>query len=496
MASSDPPRALTALVLPAAAIAGALYFVLLRGPARQAAAPAPAPRARIGILGTAAIATKNSLAIAASGAAVVAAIASRSAERAGAWAAKHAPAATPYACYEAALADASLHAVYIPLPCGLHAEWVAKAAAAGKGVLCEKPAARSLEELEAMVAACRQASVPFLDGTMFHFHARMAQMEAQLRKPAFGAIARVNASFSFLGDAAFRETNIRMQPELEPMGCLGDLGQYCIRFGLWALDWELPATVRAVAHARNAQGVPTHTECTFVWPRGGPEGGPRVLHCDNAFSQAFRQHGEVVGTGSVLRCEDFVIAASHAACHFTVTEGPGLDAAHSSVVGSAARTSVLGCNQEAEMWRQFAAAALARRFVPQWAERALKVQACLSAAFASMGAGGAETPVRASHLLHGAPGLACAEADCPCAVPEPPRRGARRAPGVPPQRSPRAQELAPGEAVWLCTCGESRNYPFCDGSHKAYNKANGTSFAPSKLVNGEAQSVKKYLWCV
>jgi predicted dehydrogenase len=296
-----------------AALAGALYLRATGKAARRKAAPAAPAPLRIGILGTAAIANKTAKAIAASGNAV-AAIGSRSAAKAEAWALAHAPSAARHASYEALLADASLAAVYVPLPCGLHAEWVAKAAAAGKGVLCEKPAAASLAQLEAMVLACKQHSVPFLDGTMFHWHAREREMEAVTRAPSFGAIERVNASFSFRGDEAFRAGNIRMDPALEPMGCLGDLAQYCIRFGLWALRWEMPASVRATAHARNAQGVPTHTTCTFVWPRGGPEDGPRVLHCDNSFSAALRQHAEVCGTEAFLRLEDFVISRSHAAC--------------------------------------------------------------------------------------------------------------------------------------------------------------------------------------
>ena len=30
---------------------------------------------------------------------------------------------------------------------------------------------------------------------------------------------------------------------LEPLGCLGDLGWYCIRFTLWAMNWRLPREV-------------------------------------------------------------------------------------------------------------------------------------------------------------------------------------------------------------------------------------------------------------
>ena len=60
-------------------------------------------------------------------------------------------------------------------------EWVVKAAKAGKHVLCEKPVARSAEELEVMLAACAEAGVQFMDGVMFMHHARMAKLEATLR---------------------------------------------------------------------------------------------------------------------------------------------------------------------------------------------------------------------------------------------------------------------------------------------------------------------------
>jgi len=51
-------------------------------------------------------------------------------------------------------------AVYVPLPTSLHAEWVAKAAAARRHVLLEKPVARNADELLGMLQACRAARGP------------------------------------------------------------------------------------------------------------------------------------------------------------------------------------------------------------------------------------------------------------------------------------------------------------------------------------------------
>ena len=44
-----------------------------------------------------------------------------------------------------------------------------------------------------------------------------------------------------------------------------------------------------------------------------------------------------------------------------------------------------------------------------------------------------------------------------------------------PQRSPYMADLAPGD-YWWCACGQSKQQPFCDGSHK------GGAFTPVKFT--------------
>ena len=130
---------------------------------------------RVGILSTANIARKNILALqdaACAGIVEASCVGSRDAERARAFAAET---GVPEALdgtealdgitgYAAVLASPVVDVVYVPLPTALHAEWVLRAAAAGKHVLAEKPVARTAAELVPMLQALSSNDLVFMDG--------------------------------------------------------------------------------------------------------------------------------------------------------------------------------------------------------------------------------------------------------------------------------------------------------------------------------------------
>jgi hypothetical protein len=113
---------------------------------------------RFGVLGTAAIGIESVIPGARASEHGVDAIASRDESRAAAVAAElDVPRA--YGGYEALLADDALDAVYVPLPNGLHAEWIRRAADAGLHVLCEKPLTASAAETAAVSDYCDERVV-------------------------------------------------------------------------------------------------------------------------------------------------------------------------------------------------------------------------------------------------------------------------------------------------------------------------------------------------
>ena len=210
---------------------------------------------RWGVLGAAWIARVAMLgAIQSSRNGVAAALAARDAGRARALAAEF-EVPRGHDSYDALLADASIDAVYVPLPNSLHLEWARRGLEAGKHVLCEKPLALNAAEAEAMAAAARGSGRLLMEALMYRFHPRMRALRAEA-----GDIVHLSARFGFTIDAP---ENYRMVEALGG-GALLDVGSY----GVSAARWFLGEPVRVGAVQHRAGEIDVSTLAALEFPGG------------------------------------------------------------------------------------------------------------------------------------------------------------------------------------------------------------------------------------
>jgi len=350
---------------------------------------------RWGILGAARIARKNWLAISNSGNSVVAVVASRDTTRAADFV-RDCQAACPFetppevlGSYEDLLVSKNVDAVYIPLPTALRKEWVVRAAKAGKHVLCEKPCAVNTTDLREMTSACEQAGVQFMDGVMFMHCNRLPLLRSTLDdREHFGEIRRINSNFSFLAPEGFMESNIRANSALEPFGCLGDLGWYCVRFSLWAMRWQMP--VRVQAHALNSHaGVPTE----FSGELHFAGGVSAAFYCSFLANQ--EQITNVIGSKECVEFSDFVLPFTSEETSFNVRRNiPSIVGLEWRIetqlqrMNTGQHGSDIPTAQETNMFRNFAAQVLSGRLNSDWPAQALKTQIVVDACLASAQADG------------------------------------------------------------------------------------------------------------
>lgn len=345
---------------------------------------------RWGILGTAGIACKNWQAIRRSGNGTLVGVASRSLERAEQWIATNQshvsfdPAPQAHGSYEELLARPDIDAVYIPLPTGLRKDWVIAAAAAGKHVLAEKPCGTNADEVEEIVAACKQHKVQFMDGVMFMHSDRLPKMRGALDDgESVGEIKRMSSNFSFLAPEEFLTSNIRMSSDLEPLGALGDLGWYNIRLFLWAMNYAMPTEVQGrvltqQGRADSPNPVPLEFEANLRW-----DGGVSAsFYC--SFVTETQQWANISGTKGYLHIRDFVLPFSGYGSRFEINQprlevnGCDFDMIDRSREFVAEEFSQSHPNaQEVKLFRNFAALALSGRPDPHWPDIALKTQQIL-----------------------------------------------------------------------------------------------------------------------
>jgi len=130
--------------------------------------------------------------------------------------------------------------VYVVLPNSRHAEYVVRAAAAGKHVICEKPMAITVEDCDRMIDACKKAGKMLSIGYRLHFEPYNLEMVKLGKEKTFGKLKKLSAGFGFRPPAGVW----RLKKELSGGGPLMDVGIYCIQ-GFCYVSGAEPISVTA-----------------------------------------------------------------------------------------------------------------------------------------------------------------------------------------------------------------------------------------------------------
>lgn len=349
---------------------------------------------RWGILGAAFIARKNWQGIRDAGNATLVAVASRDLGRARAFirecqdSAPHPLEPEAMDDYQALLNRPDIDAVYLPLPTTLRKQWVLRAAAAGKHVLVEKPVGRTAADVEEILTACEKHGVQFMDGVMFMHSQRLEHLRGVIDHEV-GPIRHISSQFSFKSDDEFEHSNIRAQGQLEPLGCLGDLGWYCLRFSLWAMSEAAPESVsarilRETKPADNTPGVPLEFSGTLYFA----DGASASFYC--SFTTAHAQWAIVSGAKALLQVSDFVLPFSGPVTEYSLSRaefavsGCRSDMTENRVVTAIGEpSSNAPDSQESQMFSNFSSLVLSGRREDRWPKSTLLTQRVLDACLLS-----------------------------------------------------------------------------------------------------------------
>ena len=193
-----------------------------------------------GVLGTGNIARSMAEAFSLVPVARCAAVASRSAEKARAFA-DHWGFYRAYGDYDALLADSAVDIVYIATPNARHKADILAALAAGKHVLCEKPMTLSEEDSAVCFDAAERNGLILMEALWTAYFPAMQKAVELVRDGAIGAPIHLSANFVSYRDPASHP--ILFDPALGG-GARNDLGIYPVAAALMLAGPVVDSTVR------------------------------------------------------------------------------------------------------------------------------------------------------------------------------------------------------------------------------------------------------------
>ena len=189
--------------------------------------------------------------------------------------------------YETLIDDPEIDAIYNPLPNALHAAWTMRAVRAGKHVLCEKPLATTVADVDAIAREAKAAGVVVTEAFMYRHHPQTLRLKALVDERAIGKLRLIRSAFTF---PLTRSGDVRWEPALGG-GSLWDVGCYPVSISRLLAGIE-PQEV----FGRSRQGREDVDEA-FT---GQIALGEVVAQFDAGFRAPLRTHLEVVGTEGVI----------------------------------------------------------------------------------------------------------------------------------------------------------------------------------------------------
>lgn len=188
-----------------------------------------------------------------------------------------------FGSYQEMLDSGKVDAVYISLPNHLHAEWTIRALNAGVHVLCEKPFAITLDEVDRMIAASQQSGRILAEAFMYRHHPQAKIVGEWVRSGRLGEITQVWGVFNFQIEA---RQDVRLVPEYGG-GCLWDVGVYPMSFAQHVYGGP-PEEVFGMQWVGD-----TGVDETFVGQMRYPGGG--LAQIASSFRNPFNIQVEIIG---------------------------------------------------------------------------------------------------------------------------------------------------------------------------------------------------------
>lgn len=171
----------------------------------------------------------------------------------------------------------AIDVIYIVLPPSMHAEYVIKAANAGKHVWCEKPMALTAAECNAMINACAKNKVKLSIGYRMQ-HEPNTQRIIQFRKDkTYGDIIKVSAAAGYFDS----RTDHWKQKKAMGGGSMYDMGVYPLNAARYVTGEE-PIAVTAKQSTTRPQ-IYTEVDETMQFTLEFPSGA--IANCETSFGK-------------------------------------------------------------------------------------------------------------------------------------------------------------------------------------------------------------------